>query len=414
MKLLSTYHVLFIHQDGQVTGSAISLRNFLSVLDRSRFVPRVLLASEGSARQLFESVDVPVDVVPIRAFWTFPGPTYLEQGFLKNLSFLLPNRTLRDYIRSQKPNIVHVNDKAMLSGGITAAKLKIPVVWHLRSTYAVTNARLNALISRAVIQRCATRLIAISEDEIDGFEHQHNLRVIYNTVDLAAATAAIDGRSSVRVAFGFADDEIVVGLVGALNERKGAWDFIQAAGKTRRANPHLKFRFVILAGIPSRHREVGGVRGRLGLIDKTHPEDKAWQLAKEAGIEDILTLTGFRSDPLNVIASFDIAVVANRLGVLGRPPFEAMSVGCPLIVTSGHSGRSQIVQQEKTALVVPPADVTALADSIAKLSYSQELRQSMRDNGREYAQAHFDPSKNIKAIEQIYLDLLGNQEQAPS
>jgi glycosyltransferase involved in cell wall biosynthesis len=404
--MIKPISILYIHQDGKITGSAISLRNLLTGLDRELFTPRVLLASEGPARKLYEELNVPVDVIPIHAFWTFPGPQYLERGFIKNLYALLPNQELLRYLKSTQPNLVHINDKSMISAGLTAKTLNLPIVWHLRSTYNITAAKLNAFISSRLIKRCADYLIAISEDEIDRFENFSKHSIIFNTVDLTAADNALKLEDKTRKELQFQDDEIVVGLIGALDERKGAWDFIHASGIARKLQPNIKYRFVILAGIPNRNTTFSGLRGRLGLIDKTHPEDKAWQLARRAGIEDILTLTGFRNDPLNVIASFDIAVVFNRLGVLGRPPFEAMSVERPLIVSAGHSGRSTVVKPSETALVVQPSNVVELANTISQLSQSHELRDLLARNSRTYVEENFDPQKNTKRIQDIYLQVL--------
>lgn len=404
--------VLYIHQDGRITGSAISLRNLLSGLDRERFEPHVLLASEGPVRKLYEELRIPVDVVPIRAHWTFPGPGYFERAMIHNLGFLLPNPRLAQYIRELDPDIVHINDKAMLSAGMTVNAVGKPIVWHLRSSYNITKARLSALLSRTIIKRCAHQLIAISEDETDGFEDADNLNIIYNTVDLDAANQALEKREETRSDLCISRDEFVVGLIGALNERKGAWDFIKAAGIVKKQNPHINYRFVILAGIPPRKIRSGGIRGRLGLVDMTHPEDRAWQVAESAGVRDVLTLTGFRHDPLNVIAAFDIAVVANRLGVLGRPPFEAMSVGRPLVVTSGHTGKSTIVQPDKTALVVPPADIQALADAVCRLSDNYDLRRSFQENSTSYVHLNFDPKKNTPKIAAIYDRMLNNAQTA--
>ena len=398
--------ILYVHQDGAVTGSAISLRNLISGLDRERFTPYVLLAKEGPARDLYEALGVQVDVVKIHAFWTFPGPTYFERGFIQNFRTFLPNHALTTYFSALAPDIVHVNDKAMLSAGLTAKKCGLPVIWHLRSTYVVTNAQVNAWISKQVIRHCADRLVAISEDEMDGFEDSTHLQVVFNSVDLNASQHAISHRDNTRLELGFRDHELVVGLVGALDERKGAWDFIKAAGIVRKAVPQINFRFAIMANIPDRTAKSQGLLGKLKCIDTTHPEDKSWKLADDAGIRDILTLTGFRHDPLNVMAAFDIVVVANRLGVLGRPPFEAMSVGRPLIATSGHTGNSNVVKPGVTARVVPPKDIEALAEAITQLSLSSELRHYLSANGVHYARENFDSKKNALRVQAIYEELL--------
>lgn len=401
--------ILYIHQDGLLSGSAISLRNLLLALDRSRFQPRVLLAQDGPVRRLYEELGIEVDVVPACALWTFPGAHWYQRGYYHGWKALLPNKQLEDYLRRIRPDLVHINDKAMLTAGLAARRVGLPVVWHLRSSYNVTYSRAQANVSRLLIRRIASRLIAISEDEVDGFEDLDKLQIIYNSVDFAAAVEAGTKRAAIRRELGLSDDEIAVGMVGTLSAMKGAWDFISAAGLVRRREPTRKFRFIIVAAIPDREPRQLGLWERLRPAQALHPEDQAWHLAREAGIAGQLILTGYRQDVLAVMSAMEMVVVCTRLGVIGRPPFEAMAIGRPVIVTAGHSGRTGVVRDNETALVVPPADVEALSKAIIKLSCDPKLRQQMGESGAEYARMHFAPHKNIQAVQHVYEELLKEQ-----
>jgi hypothetical protein len=193
-----TASVLYIHQDGQVTGSAISLRNLLLELDRQRFSPRILLAQEGPVRKLFEALDIQVDMISVRGMWTAPGPRFPTPDYFRNWLALFHNAKLYDYLRDQHPDLVHINDKALLPAGIAAHRLGVPVIWHLRSTYAVSSSRLQAAISRQFIRRKADYLIPISEDEEDGFEDLSNRNIIHNSVDFEEIDRASKQRSQTR------------------------------------------------------------------------------------------------------------------------------------------------------------------------------------------------------------------------
>jgi glycosyltransferase involved in cell wall biosynthesis len=200
-------------------------------------------------------------------------------------------------------------------------------------------------------------------------------------------------------------------MVGTLSAMKGAWDFISAAGLVRRREPTRKFRFIIVAPIPDREPRQLGLWERFRPGQARHPEDQAWHLARGAGIAGQLILTGYRQDVLALISAMEMVVVCTRLGVIGRPPFEAMAIGRPVIVTAGHSGRTGVVRDNETALVVPPADVEALSEAIIKLSCDPKLRQQMGESGAEYARMHFAPQKNIHAVQHVYEELLKEQAQ---
>lgn len=385
-----TASVLYIHQDGVVTGSAISLRNLLLGLDRQRFSPRILLAQEGPARKLFDALDIPVDMIPIRGMWTAPGPRFPTPDYFRNWLALFHNARLYDYLRDQSPALIHINDKALLPAGIAAHRLRIPVIWHLRSTYAVSSSRLHAAVSRHVIRRKADHLIAISEDEEDGFEDLPHRNIIYNSVDFEEIDRVSKQRSQTRLAMNINPEELVIGTVStALNEVRGTWDFIRAAGLLQARFQDVRMRFIVVGKIPTPQIEA-----------------QAQLMARQAGIEDQILLTGFRPDVLNIMAGMDIVVVCSRHGVLGRMPLEAMGLGQPLVVTAGHSGRSRIVVDGQTALVVPAASPEAIASSVARLIGSPILRQQLGQQGRTYAREHFDPQKNAQRIMKVYDQLL--------
>jgi glycosyltransferase involved in cell wall biosynthesis len=385
-----TASVLYIHQDGQITGSAISLRNLLLGLDRQRFSPRVLLAQEGPARKLFEALDIQVDMIPIRGMWTAPGPRFPTPDYFRNWLGLFHNSKLYDYLHDQRPSLIHINDKALLPAGMAAHRLGIPVIWHLRSTYAVSSSRLQAAISRQVIRRKADYLIPISEDEEDGFGDLPNRNIIHNSVDFEEIDRALKQKSQTRLELDINPQELVIGTVStSLNEIRGTWDFIRAAGLLQARLPDVRMRFVIVGKIPT-------------------PQIKAQAqlMARQAGVEDQILLAGFRPDALNIMAGMDIVVVCSRHGVLGRMPLEAMALGQPLVVTAGHSGWSRVTMDGQTALVVPAANPEAIANSIARLIGSPILGQQLGQQGKVYAHEHFDPQKNAQRIMKVYDQLL--------
>lgn len=401
--------ILYIHQEGSITGSAISLRNLLAHLDRDRFTARVLMGTEGPARTLFEDVDVPVEVIKIHPFWTSPGSYWYNLGFLKNFLALAPNRTLRRYISEYSPDFVHINDKSMLSAGLEAAKAKRKIVWHIRSSYYPSHSKFQAKISKSIIRRKADYLIAISEDEIDGFADLESLQIIFNSVDFNQVAEALQKRSQIRQEFGLKQGQIAIGQVSTtIGSVRGTWDFIEAAGFAHHVLPKSDLRFFIVAKLPSGQHGHGASQPSTKNPETNPTEEYAWNLAKQAGISDRLTLTGFRRDALAVMAAMDIIVVCNRHGVLGRMPLEAMSLGRPLVVTAGHSGKSKIAQDKITALIAEAASPRSIGDAIVRLAKDEALRSQLSKNGLNFAHQEFDAAINAQKVMDIYQEVLEN------
>jgi len=393
------YKILYAQHDANLSGSTISLGNVLATLDRKQFTPRVLLAQDGPAREYYQSLNVKVDVIPSKSFGTFPGPKPYTVSWLLNWRAFTPNPHLSSYLKSTHWDLLHINDKAFISAGLEGRNLHKPILWHLRSSYYPTSSRLNAKASCRTIRIIADKSIAISEDEIDGFEDFEPKEIIYNSVDMNEIDRAIASRDVTRRDLGLKDGDILVGQVSTtIGEVRGTWDFLHACGSIYRSLSHPGLKFINVAAIPDRVNYASGV---------IHPIDQAWQIAREENIDDRITFTGYRSDALNLMAAMDVVVVCNRHGVLGRMPFEAMACGRPLVVTAGHSGKSKVVIDRETALVVHPKDPDSIAAAVCELVNDANLRQTLATYGYEYAREHFDPVKNTTLIENIYRNMLG-------
>lgn len=399
-------NILYVHHDGLPAGSAISLRNMLSAINSEQFNRRVLLARDGPIRRIYEGLGVSVDVLPMDRFFVIPGSRWFQRDYYDNWLAFRPNPDLEAYLREVKPHLVHVNDQPMIQAGLACARLGLPVVWHLRGTYAISRSRIQARISKYIISRIAKTMIAISEDEAAPFKNDSRVRVVYNSVDTEAVLLARKKRDIVRDELGFSNNELVIGMVGYLQTSKGAWDFIEAAGIIRRKLPNSRLRFVIVAPIPGREPRTLSWREQLGLLDATHPEDKCWDLAHRFGVDKDLLLTGYHPNPLAIMSSFDVMVSCFRLGAIGRPAFEAMAVGVPVVVTAGASGLSKVIKHKETGLVVPPGNVQAIADAVIELINDPKLRHKLSKEGIAYGQASFNAQKNAQIVMNIYDEIL--------
>lgn len=390
--------ILFAHHDGSLSGSGRSLRNLLASLDRSQFAPRVLLTQDGPVRDLYEDLGIPVDVVPAFRFGTFPGPQPYKLSWLLNWRAFLPNPALSRYLKEQDWDVLHINDKAAIAVGLAARSIHKPVVWHIRSSYFPTASRLNARISARAIRSIADHIIAISEDEVDGFEDFEPKTIIYNSVDFEKAARAAAMRENTRRALGLQENSLLVGQVStSIGAVRGTWDFLRACGRVNAALQNPALRFMVVAAIPNRENF---------KPNEPHPLDVAWQIARDENIADQLTFTGFRQDALDLMAAMDVIVVCNRHGVLGRMPFEAMACGRPLVATAGHSGQSRVVVDGETALLVPPAEPGGIAAAVCRLLQEPALAERIAQQGLVYARNNFDPDKNTRKVEEIYKRLL--------
>lgn len=396
--------VLIVHHTANMDGSSISLLNLIEGIDKDKIKLEILLAGDGPLKQIIESKGINVSFLPIDLFYTFPGPNWSERSFFYNFKAFLPNKQIVQYLKVSKPDIVHLNDKALIAVGIAAKKLNIPIVWHSRSTYHITRVKLNSLISSKTIKCCANHIIAISEDEIDELETFPKLTVIYNSVSFKDVLFAAEHREETRQNLNLVNGELAIGFIGQVTEKRGAWDFIRAVGIIKKQHPNLPVKFFLVGRVPQ--IKSNGIRDKLNLNKKVDNLKIAQHLARQANIAHDITITDFRSDILCVMAALDIIVVYPRLGVLGRPPFEGMALGKPVIVAAGHSGKSKVVIDNVTGLVIPPAEPMELAKAINRLLENPNLREELSKTSKIYAKENFDLEIQSKLVSKVYEEVL--------
>ncbi|HEX4291618.1 MAG TPA: glycosyltransferase family 4 protein [Trebonia sp.] len=175
-----------------------------------------------------------------------------------------------------------------------------------------------------------------------------------------------DDQGKLKASLGIKPGQHVVGLVSSLVAHEGIGTLLEAV-------KILNDR---------------GVRTR-ALIVGDGPERPALQRQAAAlGIDAIFPGRVPMSQVRAYHAVLDVFVVPrtpDRVCQLVTPlkPVEAMASGLPVVV-SGVKALSEIVNDKVTGLLSPPLDAAALADALAELLDSPELRAELGANAREW------------------------------
>jgi len=101
----------------------------------------------------------------------------------------------------------------------------------------------------------------------------------------------------------------------------------------------------------------------------------------------------------------DIAVVPSMFEGFGFPAAEAMACGIPVIAFSAGA-LPELVDDGKTGILVPPADVPKLAAAIKKLVENKELRCEMGKQARNRVLCKFNWQQAAKQILDVYQEVL--------
>jgi glycosyltransferase involved in cell wall biosynthesis len=177
-----------------------------------------------------------------------------------------------------------------------------------------------------------------------------------NGVDLERfANLPVDAREQSRRALRISEHEFVVGTVGSLTPVKRHNLLIQAAARAATAIPHL--RLVIVGDGPLR----------------TELE----QLARSEGLAERVILTGPREDVPGLLKAMDVYVCSSDSEGMSNALLEAMAAGLPIVATDvGDNAR--LLDDGKSGLIVPPGSSATLADAMAVMRKTPNLRQKLR------------------------------------
>ena len=94
----------------------------------------------------------------------------------------------------------------------------------------------------------------------------------------------------------------------------------------------------------------------------------------------------------------------------GIVALEAMAMKLP-VIASRIGGLEEVVEHERTGLLVPPGDAAALAEAIRTLAENPEMRRNMGEAGRQRVAEKFSIESTIRRTEALYLECL---EGSPS
>jgi glycosyltransferase involved in cell wall biosynthesis len=137
------------------------------------------------------------------------------------------------------------------------------------------------------------------------------------------------------------------------------------------------------------------------------------QLCRKLGVDDAVTFVGFidNANIVDFISDHHVMVMPSHQESFGVAVLEAGAAGRPVIATD-IGGVPEVLRPEKTGLMVPPNDVGALADAIARLAEQPQLRAELGRNAREFAQSEYSWDRSLDLMIDLYERLIREKDQA--
>ncbi len=301
-------------------------------------------------------------------------------------------RTISRIIRANGVEIVHVDGLTNFLPALAARRVGVPIVWH----YNDHPPRLVKRALETLMTRLADRVIVQGEglmlSRTAGNPQLRNKTcVLHSAIDLREfvpeAYNATD-RARVRVGLGVPTDCVLIGAVGNLNRFKGYTHFLEAAAQILQRRPNARFLVV----------------GR-----KLDTDDAYWEqlqrVATQSGLADHVVFTGFHSDIPGILSALDVFVLPSILESCPVALLEAMAMKIPVVATDVGAVR-EIVEHDRTGLVVPPGDAGAIAQAVLDLLAGPPERvRDMVEQARKTVERRFALDTIARQQLQVYESL---------
>jgi glycosyltransferase involved in cell wall biosynthesis len=371
--------ILFLAWAPFFSGAERALLLTVQHLDPARYVPHVIVGTDGDTAAALRQAGVACQVLPL---------VHLDRR--RPAAWARSVWGVLRVARRIRASLIHANDvPSFQPGGYAARVLGVGAVTHVRFPDRDSGFRwfLRPGFTRALFVSQALRSDALAESPalFDGRSD-----VLYDGVVLPDPPEH-DQRSALRNELGLDQARPVVALTGQVSEVKGIWEFVQAA------------RLLVTAGTAATFVVLGDdLKGRGALREAME------QRVTELGLSAHFRFLGFRPDAPRLIPAFDIIAVPSHVEPLGNATLEAMAAGRP-VVGSRVGGIPEMVVDGETGRLVPPRDAAALANALQDLIESPDARRTCGMAARLRAESHFSLSLHAHRLQAAYDELLAGQ-----
>jgi len=268
---------------------------------------------------------------------------------------LLPLRRLGAILRAHRIDVLHCHKFGSNVWGSLIGRLAgVPVIVAHEHTWSYHGQPLRKFLDGQVIGRLAHAFVAVSDADrrrmiaIEGVAPRKAITIPTGFVPRPRAA-----EGNLRAELGISADSPVVGTVTALRPQKALEVLLDAFALLRVTMPNAEL--VVVGDGPSRKTLEAHARG-LGLT----------------GVH----FTGVRNDLAVLLDGIDVAAMSSDYEGLPLFAFECLHHRTPLVATA-VGGLPDLIQDNRTGLLVAPRDPDALAEALEGLLRDPERRARM-------------------------------------
>ncbi|MFI5271434.1 MAG: glycosyltransferase family 4 protein [Ktedonobacterales bacterium] len=244
----------------------------------------------------------------------------------------------------------------------------------------------------------ADRVICVSEPARAALDGCASVRgktaIVHPGRHLDAYRPAPEAVARARAELGLDRCFPVVTLVGQVTPNKGQTDLLNAAPTVLEAFPQARF---LIVGKP--------------LLGEASYLASLREQARQLGIADRVSFTGFRSDVASILGLSHVAVTASWQEPYPATIIEAYAAAVPVVATR-VGGIPELVRDGETGLLVEPHRPDLLARAICA-ACTAPLRERLIHASLRFVAESCTVDAELAAIERVYASVLGYATRPP-
>ncbi len=288
---------------------------------------------------------------------------------------------LRRALADSGADVAHLHTaRATWLGGLAARLAGVPAITTRRMDRRVK--RRSRPVHKLLVRRTVAISPAVAERLVAAGVSPAQTRTIPSAVDPRALVPK-RGRRATRCAEGVAPDTTLLLVLAALVRRKGVDVLFEALARL----------------------SAEGLEPALWIAGDGPERGSLERRSDEMGLAPRVRMLGQRRDVADLLAACDVVVLPSRREGLGVAALEAAAAGRP-VVASRVGGLMDVVEDQRTGLLVPPEDPDALAAALRWLLSDCALRARLGRAGADYIAQRFGVDAMTDAYERLYREVL--------
>ena len=388
---MSKKNILIIHPYNEsIDGVGATVIRLLSNIDLNEYNFSILAPAKSNFTNKLKDLGV-------NRIYTFPLST-IKRTYnpVKILKFFFNWYSSIDkvisIIKQDSIDLVISNTSQVLFGGIAAKKMSVPHITHIHEISFAKPKFVGNLVVKMLSKYSDKILVVASfiKNIIIDFSPltEPKIEIVYNGLDIEKYLNDYF-KINFRQEFNLKPDDIAIGTIGRICDRKGQRLFIEAASKLASNNTNFYF-FII--GEPT-----------------SAIENKYFEELKEFVAQKILSnyviFIKTRVDIQNVIEGLNAIVISSKQEAFPNISLEAMAFSKPVIAFDVGGIREQI-DDGITGFLVPSQNIDLLANSIEKIARNRDESVKIGKSGQIKVNKLFHIKKTTEATLKIWNSLL--------